>query len=182
MPENLIEATRRHQADNEEERVHQDAILDWLRTATAPLDRNNYNPGHATGSALILSEQKRVALIFHSKLQLWVQPGGHAESGETDVLNVASREASEELGIAIGPDQLELFDLDVHRIAPTDDEPVHKHFDFRFLAVVEAVDLEPGSDAEDAQWFTRSQLGSLGLDPGLRRMADKAVARNLLIP
>ena len=34
----------------------------------------------------------------------------------------------------------------------------------------------------DARWFTRSELASVGVDVGLRRMADKAVARRLLTP
>jgi hypothetical protein len=73
-----------------------------------------------------------------------------------------------------------LFDLDVHRIAPRGETPSHIHYDFRGLAVIDHVDLAPASDAAEAKWLTRKEIASLGVDPGVRRMADKAVAEGLL--
>jgi 8-oxo-dGTP pyrophosphatase MutT (NUDIX family) len=177
----LIAMVRRHRASDAEESRHQFAILDFLGNASAPFDRTNYTPGHITGSAFVLDPDGRAALVFHQKF-LWVQPGGHAEPGETDAAAVAAREANEELGLEIDPAELELFDLDVHQIPRFGEEPPHKHFDLRFLALVGDVELTPSSDAVDARWFTRSELASVGVDAGLRRMADKAVARRLLTP
>ncbi len=119
-------------------------------------------------------------MIFHKNLKLWVQPGGHAESGETDPRAVAAREAEEELGISLNGVDAELFDLDVHRIAPRGGLPTHLHFDFRSLAVIDAVDLAPASDAAEARWMTRSEIAAIGVDAGVRRMADKAVERGML--
>lgn len=122
----------------------------------------------------------RAALIFHKNLKLWVQPGGHAEPGEDDPSLVAAREAEEELGVSLGGEVPELFDLDVHRIAPRGGLPSHLHFDFRSLAVIDHVDLAPATDAAEARWLTRSEISAIGVDVGVRRMADKAVARGLL--
>lgn len=180
--EHLLALATRHRPVDQTERDHQMAIIDWLASAKSPFDRTAYHPGHATGSCMVLSTQKRAALIFHKNLQLWVQPGGHAQASETYSADVAAREASEELGITVENDNLELFDLDVHRISPFENVPAHQHFDFRHLAVIEAVELEPATDAAEARWLTRSEMASLGLDIGMRRMADKAVARGLLIP
>lgn len=164
------------------ERAHQLAMIDWLRGSDAidPFDRNVFDPGHATGSCFVLSSDRRAALIFHANLKLWVQPGGHAESGESDSAVVAAREASEELGVEVDPAGAELFDLDVHRIAPRNGLPSHMHFDFRHMAVIEPVELVPSSDAAEAHWMTRDEIAAIGVDVGVRRMADKAVGLGLL--
>ena len=41
-------------------------------------------PGHLTGSAFVVdSSAERALLLFHTKLQRWLQPGGHAD-GDTN--------------------------------------------------------------------------------------------------
>ena len=157
-------------------------MIDWLAAPgdDGPFDRNVFEPGHATGSCFVVGTDGRAALIFHKNLKLWVQPGGHAEPGETDPRAVAAREAEEELGISLGAALPELFDLDVHRIAPRGGLPSHLHFDFRSLAVVEPAELAPATDAAEARWLTRPEISAIGVDVGVRRMADKAVALGLL--
>lgn len=182
----LLTLARRHRACDDRERGHQNAIIDWLdRPGPDPFDRNVFDPGHATGSCMVLGSDGRAALIFHKNLKLWVQPGGHADPGESDPGVVAAREATEELGVSVTPDQVELFDLDAHRIARRIDHrgdvPAHTHFDFRYLAVIEPVELAPSSDAAEARWLTRSGIAAIGVDVGVRRMADKAAVRGLLI-
>lgn len=159
-------------------------MTDWLAgpadAAVDPFDRAVFLPGHATGSCFVCSEGGRAAIIFHRNLRLWVQPGGHAEPGETDPCLVAAREAEEELGISLGGATPELFDLDVHRIAPRGESPTHLHFDFRSLVVVPDGELAPATDAAEARWMTRAEIAAIGVDVGVRRMADKAVALGVL--
>lgn len=157
-------------------------MIDWLSVPSDcdPFDRNVFEPGHATGSCFVVGSDGRAALIFHKNLRLWVQPGGHAEPGETDPAVVSAREAEEELGISLGGVVPELFDLDVHRIAPRGGAPAHLHFDFRTLAVVEPAELAPATDAAEARWLTRREISAIGVDVGVRRMADKALALGLL--
>ncbi|MGB0872410.1 MAG: NUDIX hydrolase [Solirubrobacterales bacterium] len=184
----LLALARSHRPFDDVERAHQMAIIDWLSLASSalagqdPFDRNVFEPGHATGSCMVLGRDGRAALIFHKNLKLWVQPGGHADAGETEPGVVAAREATEELGVDVSASAVELFDLDVHRIAARGDVPAHTHFDFRYLAVIEPVDLAPSTDAAEARWLTRSEIAAIGVDAGVRRMADKAVARGLLQP
>lgn len=157
------------------------AIVDWLAAPGGdPFDRDVFDPGHATGSCFVVASDGRAAMIFHKNLRLWVQPGGHAEPGESDPLLVAAREATEELGVDVPAGSVELFDLDVHRIAPRGAAPTHLHFDFRSLAVIDPVELAPATDAAEARWMTRSEIAAIGVDAGVRRMADKALARGLL--
>lgn len=183
----LLALARSHRAFDEDERRHQLTIIDWLeQPGPNPFERTEYVPGHATGSCMVLGTDGRAALIFHKNLKLWVQPGGHADPGESDPGAIAAREATEELGVDVPASAVELFDLDAHRIARRIDHrgdvPAHIHFDFRYLAVIEPVELAPSSDAAEARWLTRSGIAAIGVDVGVRRMADKAVERGLLAP
>lgn len=184
--DSLAAAARRHRPFDDVERGHQLTMIDWLARECDddPFDRGVFEPGHATGSCFVVDTSGRAALIFHRNLKLWVQPGGHAEPGEREPCLVAAREATEELGVALMRDGSEvapeLFDLDVHRIAPRGQAPSHLHFDFRSLAVIDPTELAPATDAAEARWLTRAQIATIGVDAGVRRMADKAVARGLL--
>lgn len=163
-----------------EENAHLERIVRWLSEAPQPLERNCFTPGHAVGSAFVVSTSGSLALVYHSKLKRWLQPGGHAEPGECHLWKVAAREAQEELGIRIAQCEPPLFDVEVQRIPARRLAPQHLHFDLRFLCVVDRVELAPASDAETARWFSRSEALALDPDRGLRRMVDKASARGLL--
>ncbi|NNC79389.1 MAG: NUDIX hydrolase [Acidimicrobiales bacterium] len=132
-----------------------------LRTAT---------PGHLTGSALILNhDATETLLLFHTKLQRWLQPGGHAD-GEANLARVALKEATEETGI----EGLEIvdpaIDLDIHNVAPPGREPVY-HYDVRFLLLA-PVDAEPAGnhESQDIRWAPLDSLDEYGLDDGHHRM------------
>src|SRR5690349_20810755 len=69
-------------------------------------------PGHITGSAWIVDEQKQQTfLTHHRKLNRWLQPGGHAD-GQENVFEVALREAIEETGLQ----SLKAFSTDIFDI------------------------------------------------------------------
>jgi len=132
-----------------------------LRTAT---------PGHLTGSALILNhDATETLLLFHTKLQRWLQPGGHAD-GEANLARVALKEATEETGL----EDLEIIDpaidLDIHNVAPPGREPVY-HYDVRFLLLAPA-DAEPSGnhESQDIRWVPLDELDGYGLDEGHLRM------------
>ena len=60
----------------------------------------NCEVGHITASALIVdASSRRVLLHFHKRLRRWLQVGGHADF-ETDIAQVALREARERNRIA----------------------------------------------------------------------------------
>lgn len=120
-------------------------------------------------------ETQQFALIYHKTLDRWLQPGGHAEPEEPDLLTVSLREAQEELGIVLDPNQALLLDLDVHRIPETKKYPSHLHFDFRYLCITQLQPLSPATDADRAEWFSLDQLNALQLDPGIERMIQKSL-------
>ena len=137
-------------------------------------------PGHITGSALILSADHRyVLLTHHRKLGRWLQLGGHAD-GQTDVLQVALREAQEESGLT-GFRVLSTtgasvpFDVDVHLIPARGSEPEHWHHDLRFLFVAATgQELQISDESHDLRWIERDRLLEFAGDESVLRLERKA--------
>jgi 8-oxo-dGTP pyrophosphatase MutT (NUDIX family) len=175
----LAEALARHAADDAFEAAHLRTIADFVGRHADPFDRR-IPEGHLTGSALVISERAdRVLLVHHRKLQRWLQPGGHADPGETSGEAVALREAREETGIdglALHPGAPRPLDVDVHAIPAFGDEPAHAHLDLRYLVVASEAGPIARSAAEssDARWFGWDELAALDLDRGLLRALAKA--------
>jgi 8-oxo-dGTP pyrophosphatase MutT (NUDIX family) len=170
----LIELLRRHKPADDTERSNVAQTLKFLAAAANPLDRNHFDPGHAVGSALITDPERRhVMLVMHSKLHRWLQPGGHAETGETDLLAVSRREVLEEVGCRLQEGTGIFCDIDVHVVPPRKSEPRHLHFDFRYLFEIPVGKTHPASDALEARWFTLDEALALELDEGLKRMIGK---------
>ena len=151
-------------------------------------------PGHVTGSAWILShDHARCLLVHHAKLDRWLQPGGHAD-GETEIAEVALREAREETGLCdlrlpLTDGVLVPLDLDVH-IIPERRGPdgkliddAHEHHDIRFL-VIAAPDQEIvlSEESHDLRWLTHNEVLALTAEESVLRMLRKAGPFNDQMP
>jgi 8-oxo-dGTP pyrophosphatase MutT (NUDIX family) len=167
-------------ADPEEAR-DRDRILAFVGRHADPFDRR-IAEGHLTGSAITVSHDgARVLLLHHRKLDRWLQPGGHAEQGETAGEDVALREALEETGIrglalhAAAPRPL---DVDVHEIPARGSEPAHDHLDLRYLVVApaDAVIAPDLAELHAIRWVRWDETKALSPDAGLRRALAKARA------
>lgn len=129
---------REYRAADQTENAHLAQMRD-LSAHQNSWRRGHFNPGHFTASAFLTSPTlDRLLLIFHPKLHLWLQPGGHIEAQDEGVLQAAERELREETGLS----RFEMhsacpgiFDVDVHTIPARKNEPSHLHFDVRFLFV-----------------------------------------------
>lgn len=132
-------------------------------------------PGHVTGSAWIMDRDgSRVLLTHHRKLNIWVQPGGHAD-GDPDVAAVAAREAVEETGLpglAIRGEGI--FDLDIHPIPARGDTPAHEHFDARFaFQATTTVDFQVSAESHALAWAPLDGLENFTREPSVLRMREK---------
>lgn len=149
------------------------AILAFIDEHPDALHRS-CSVGHLTGSALVVDPTTRhVLLLFHAKVQRWLQPGGHAD-GDAYLAHVALREAEEETGIVGLRVVTPAVDLDVHVFHnAAAAEPDHLHLDVRHLVLAPA-DAEPitNHESEGLRWVAVEDLASLDVDPGTIRMAE----------
>jgi 8-oxo-dGTP pyrophosphatase MutT (NUDIX family) len=145
-----------------------------LLEAPASLSRSHFEPGHLTASAFVLSpEADAVLLIFHRKLGIWVQPGGHVEPSDFDLEAAARREVAEEVGLELVGPAAAVFDLDIHDIPARKDEPAHQHFDVRFCLHAPTRVFAASDEVADARWVALSEIDQLTSDESVLRAARK---------
>jgi 8-oxo-dGTP pyrophosphatase MutT (NUDIX family) len=135
-------------------------------------------PGHLTGSAWIVSpDRRRTLLTLHSKLGKWLQLGGHAD-GDPDLLAVALREAREESGLSrLSVADPRIFDVDRHWIPGRGGEPGHWHHDIRFM--LEAEPSEPLAatiESRELSWVDVAAVSALNPEESMARMVRKTLA------
>jgi 8-oxo-dGTP pyrophosphatase MutT (NUDIX family) len=142
--------------------------------------RDHFDPGHFTGSSFVFDfERERALLMHHKKLDIWVQPGGHAD-GDDNLLRVAHRELWEECGLAgLSLAWNGIFDLDRHNIPERASEAAHQHFDVRFLWKADCqkdlVKIDR-NEVKDTRWLNIAEAGALGVDTSVKRLFEKALA------
>lgn len=170
-----------HIPADDSERDSLKRINDLVATSPAPFSRDHFVPGHLTASGIVVdSARENVLLIFHAKLKMWLQPGGHFEAGETDPSLGAAREVLEETGVVTRwPGEVpKLLDVDVHAIPARKNDPLHHHFDLRMLLIADKAEVKVGDDGvSDVKWVSKSGWQAMNLDPGLQRSLRKVFGK-----
>ncbi|MGM9509972.1 NUDIX hydrolase [Larkinella sp. GY13] len=163
-----------HQPFDEDESTMLEQTIQFVRNHPDCFERH-LTIGHVTGSAWIVSPDRRqVVLLHHAKLDRWFQPGGHAD-GDPDLLGVALREAEEETGLqnikVVSP---AIFDIDIHTIPARVSEPEHLHYDIRFL--LEATTDQPfvqTVETKGVRWVNVAEVEKLTTEKSIIRMNAK---------
>lgn len=112
------------------------------------LSRKNFE-GHVTASGLIISHDKKVLVMFHNTLEKFLQPGGHIEEIDRDIIQSAEREVKEETNL----NDIKLHSwclennsaimIDTHKIPENrkKNENEHFHHDFMFIFRAEKTNI-----------------------------------------
>jgi 8-oxo-dGTP pyrophosphatase MutT (NUDIX family) len=167
----LLDAYTPFGARDQQERAR---MFELLATTSHPLSREQYDPGHFTASALVVSRtHERVLLIAHPTLHLWLQPGGHLDADDHDPSAGAAREVLEETGLTAVLGEA-LFDIDIHEIPARRTAPAHQHFDLRFVATVTGLPSPGGAEGLDARWLEPARALTLSTDRSVHRMVRRA--------
>jgi 8-oxo-dGTP pyrophosphatase MutT (NUDIX family) len=181
MHDSILQMLGDYQTCYPDESSTVERFKDLVTTQVGCLDRNCL-PGHLTASAFVLSRNSaKTALVFHRKLNLWINPGGHAD-GDPHLEKVALKEVEEETGltalVAIYRRNLPIpLDLDIHHIPEHGGMPQHLHFDVRFLFRCNGSELLRCSEESlCVRWFSSNELAILRTDESTYRLEEKAAA------
>lgn len=168
-----------HVPSDPTEREHLTRMRALAATASGdPFARDHYVPGHFTASAFVVApEAGALLLILHAKLARWLQPGGHVDPEDRDLIEAARREVTEETGLrALHLAHDGIFDLDVHVIPARAAEPAHEHFDVRFLFRAPDRLVHAASDARAVRWVPLTKVAAIESDASVGRAVAKLIA------
>lgn len=153
---------------------------------------------HLTATGLVVNETfSKALMIFHKKLQIWLPAGGHVEPGELPHETVI-REVFEETGISasIIDASIDLHlkkDREIQIPTPAwvlhepipafKDKQAHMHYDFIYILQTESGNCSHAErEVEQAKWFTKEELLTIGTTEATRKMYLMVLGKHLIKP
>lgn len=146
-----------------------------------PLERSTL-PKHFVVTGYAADRQgRRVLLLFHRKLRMWLPPGGHIEAHE-DPLRALEREFEEETGLWVRPlarPARQLREPSVlplprpHHLQVERIDGHHEHVDLVYFCEVVGGRLRKNSESREVRWFTEADLRSFPVTGNVRRYATQ---------
>ena len=153
----FCEDLKTHKPIDERERDSIKVFCELAPALRAPFDEHS-DTTHVTASAIVVGAPG-VVLHLHKRLNMWLQPGGHIDAGES-VDQAALREAREETGLQLRHfmgelnNQPRFIHLDVHP-GPSG----HTHLDIRYLLVADNEIFAPAEgESKEVKWFAWDQV------------------------
>ena len=173
----LLQLLERYKPSSAKEDKTKQKVIEFINANHNCFDRK-LEIGHITGSSWLLNKQGDCALLMHhAKLDIWCQPGGHAD-GNSDIFEVAIKEAQEESGIqSIIALDGDIFDIDIHAIPANSRDKAHLHYDIRFLLqVIGDEELQINEEAKELRWVSKNEIPLLTTEESIIRMHKKWTA------
>ena len=122
-------------------------VNDNTNNSSNLFNRKNFQ-GHITASGFIYSiKERKLLLLEHKALKRFLQPGGHVELVDSEIIDTAKREIFEETGlknldiVSVSDDINIPFDINTHFISANmkKEEDEHYHHDFRYLFTIDKI-------------------------------------------
>ena len=83
---------------NEQEISDKELMLEYINTFDDVLTRENKMCHFTASNWIVNKDRTKILMIYHKIYKSWAWTGGHAD-GDSDLLNVALKEAKEETGL-----------------------------------------------------------------------------------
>ncbi len=172
--ERLLEQLLTYRAADSIEEANVARVVKLLTTAPEPFSRSKFEPGHITASCYIVDGEGRLLLHHHKRLQRWLQMGGHVDGSEQPI-EAARREGWEESGLEDLVIDEEILDVDVHPIPASKGDPLHHHFDVRYVArTASPLSITIKADeSNELAWFTMERAATMMDAPESARVIQK---------
>lgn len=165
-----------------EEQQRQSILTNYLKTHKDEeiTDWNNFDGHIVAGGFIYAKEENKFLVLYHNDLKMFLYPGGHVDSSDTNTLSASKREIQEETGLSnleqlkVAEDELIPIDIDTHKIGYNErlNLPEHYHFDFRYLFMVDRIsDIK--TDTEELSSYKWISLEELSNDVNYGRIATK---------
>ena len=180
----LIEDLESYYPENLEELEFKKRFIELIKKHNNCASRDLLH-AHLTGSAWIVNDKMSHALMtHHSKLNKWLQLGGHAD-GDLNIKNVALREAEEESGLnSVQILMPSIFDIDIHVIPERGTVPEHEHFDIRYLIMADMSEpIIKNHESKEISWIPLNKLDELtSNNRSILRMSEKILVIKGKVP
>lgn len=166
---------------NEQERIDQALMLDYIKTHKNALFRENL-AAHVTSSAFIVNkDMDKMLFAYHNLYDSWGWVGGHND-GDSDLLKVAIKEAKEETSIkTLSPYTDDIFTLDVihvqNHIKHGKYVSDHLHLNVAFLLIGDENEMvKPKLDEnKGVKWFKLEEILTVITEERMVPVYQKAI-------
>lgn len=133
----IKEVLEKYEPYNEQEKNDKEMMLNYINTFDDVLTRKNKMCHFTVSNWIVNHDRTKVLMVYHNIYKSWSWTGGHCD-GDSDLLHVALKEATEESGIenfkvlSDGLFSIEIAGVDPH-IRRGEFVPSHLHLNCTYL-------------------------------------------------
>lgn len=181
---NFREVILKYQPVNEQEASDKKVILDYINCFYEDILTRKNAIAHMTSSGLILNKSlNKILMIHHNIYKTWTWTGGHAD-GDSDMLEVALKEAKEETGVSnIVPLTDELASVDIipvyGHIKRGKYVSSHLHLNTSYILIADEDEelVINEEETSDVGWVEVNRLSQYSNEPYLIDIYNKIVEK-----
>lgn len=171
---NLKESIKKFNPYNEQEKEDKKIMLSYMDDFDNILTRQN-KYAHFTSSAFVLNKERtKILMIYHKIYNSWAWTGGHSD-GDSDLLNVAMKEAKEETGIKnVRPISESIYSIEIINVNGHEKrgEYVSSHAHLNVTYLLEADEDEKihikADENSGVKWFIIDEIMEVSSEPWVR--------------